>query len=86
MNLTKKLRFSDTVLEILKSMDWQDEGKLGVITIALPRELYVQVNKALEAMGGKWNRKSKGHVFENDPRSKVENLLVSKKGINKNVR
>lgn len=30
----------------------------------LERSLYMAVNKALEAIGAKWNRKSKAHVFD----------------------
>lgn len=37
----------------------------------LARPDYVAVNKALEAMGGKWNRKAGGHIFEADPTEAV---------------
>ncbi|MBP2232475.1 putative RNA methylase [Azospirillum agricola] len=33
----------------------------------LDRPVYTAVNKALEAMGGAWNRKVGGHVFPTDP-------------------
>lgn len=33
----------------------------------LPRSLYDKVNKALVALGGKWNRHKGGHVFNADP-------------------
>jgi len=76
MNLTKTLRFDDDVLSVLQAMDWQDEGALGIITGGqLERDLYLRVNKALAAMGGKWNRKRGGHVFPLDPRAQVEGLL-----------
>ncbi|NMC45956.1 MAG: SAM-dependent methyltransferase [Chloroflexi bacterium] len=59
-------------------MDWSDDGLLGKLPGAqLERSLYVKVNKALESMGGKWNRKSGGHVFGKDPRSEVEGLIES---------
>ncbi len=35
--------------------------------ITLNRSEYAAVDKALSLMGGKWNRKAKGHVFETDP-------------------
>lgn len=74
--LTKTLKFDDDVLEVLSAMDWQDEGRLGVITGGqLERGLYMRVNKALESMGGKWNRKSGGHTFPTDPRPQVEGLV-----------
>lgn len=37
----------------------------------LERKLYVEVNRALEAAGGKWSRKDKGHVFDHDPREQL---------------
>lgn len=50
--LTKTLKFDDDVLEVLSAMDWQDGGRLGVITGGqLERGLYMRVNKALENMG-----------------------------------
>lgn len=76
--LTKTLRFDDAVLEILKSMDWQNDGQLGILTCGqLDRDMYLKVNKALASMGGKWNRKAGGHVFKVDPREQVEGLLDS---------
>lgn len=77
--LTKQLKFDDDVLDIIKAMDWIDDGLLGKITggTMTDRALYVRVNKALEAMGGKWNRGKGGHVFASDPRESVEGLLES---------
>jgi SAM-dependent methyltransferase len=34
----------------------------------LDRKLYEQVNKAIAAAGGKWNRLAKAHLFDRDPR------------------
>src|SRR5207245_5405050 len=39
------------------------------------RKLYEQVNKALDAMGGKWDRKAKAHVFPVDPAEKLKALM-----------
>lgn len=76
MVLTKTLKFDDEVLEVLQAMDWKNDGCLGVITGGqLERSLYERLNKALTAMGGKWNRKEGGHVFSIDPRPQVEGLL-----------
>lgn len=73
--LTKKLKFDDEVLDVIRAMDWKDNGKLGTLTSQLNRKLYAKVNEALDAMGGKWNRKAKGHIFPEDPRPLVEGLL-----------
>jgi predicted RNA methylase len=41
------------------------------------RKLYEQVNKILEMLGGKWNRKSQGHLFKEDPNPLIENVLLT---------
>lgn len=41
----------------------------------LDRKLYVEVNKLLEALGGKWNRKAKAHLFSDDPTPKLADVL-----------
>lgn len=40
----------------------------------LARPLYEEVNKALERIGGKWNRKIGGHVFATDPADAVRTV------------
>lgn len=72
----KKIKFDDDVLETISMVKWQDEGKLGILTCGkLDRQVYLRVNKALEALGGKWNRKLGGHIFKIDPRPLVEGLM-----------
>jgi predicted RNA methylase len=41
----------------------------------LDRSLYVAVNKCLECIGGKWDRKSKGHVFSSDPSDLLDEMI-----------
>lgn len=41
----------------------------------LDRKLYEAVNKCLVAMGGKWNRKAAGHVFDESPALTLEAAL-----------
>jgi len=43
----------------------------------LERHLYLRVNRLLEAIGGKWNRKRGGHVFKEDPTDLVESLVLT---------
>jgi hypothetical protein len=43
----------------------------------LDRKVYVAVNDALEALGGKWDRKRGGHAFRSDPSPLVAALLDS---------
>jgi 16S rRNA G966 N2-methylase RsmD len=74
--LTKTLHFDDDVLAVIRAMEFSTDGCLGKITGGqLDRKLYERTNKALETMGGKWNRGKGGHVFAFDPRPRVEGLL-----------
>jgi predicted RNA methylase len=41
----------------------------------LDRALYTKVNKVLEALGGKWNKKLKGHVFPNDAATTLTSVV-----------
>jgi hypothetical protein len=75
MALTKTLVFDQTVIDVLKRMTWSEDGTKGTINGQLERKLYEAVNKALAAMGGKWSRQDGGHVFDTDPRPRVEGLL-----------
>ena len=44
----------------------------------LSRESYVAVNEIITRIGGKWNRKAGGHVFEDDPKPLM--LLIFETG------
>lgn len=41
------------------------------------RKLYVEVNAALEAMGGKWNRSAKAHLFQADPTDDLDRAVCA---------
>lgn len=73
----KTLKFDDDVLEEIKNLQFNENGTQAKITNTLDRNMYVKVNKALEAMGGKWNKSVKAHIFSEDPRDQVEGLLES---------
>lgn len=78
MTLVKKLRFDDDVINVICRMTFEQKGSgfIGQITDGqLERELYVKVDKAIRAMGGKWSRKAQGHSYSKDPRQLVEGLV-----------
>ena len=52
-----------------------DGDKVFLPDERLDRKLYEQVNKALTAMGGKWNRGAKAHVFPDSPEDLMEQAL-----------
>ncbi len=65
---------SAEVYDVLK------ECKVEGNTLYLPqkqldRKLYEQVNDAIARMGGKWNRKAKGHVFPANPSQALASIL-----------
>lgn len=43
----------------------------------LDRKQYQAVNAVLENMGGKWDRKAKGHVYNEDPTDALEQVLLT---------
>ena len=51
--------------------------------IQLDRKLYQDVAKKIELIGGKWDRKTKGFLFKQDPRELFEAI---KNGENKNLK
>lgn len=81
MAATKKI--SADVLGVLASMEVEQHGVVGDYRVAritegqLPRDLYVSVDKVLKAMGGKWNRSAKGHVFDGDPSDAIEQAALT---------
>ena len=46
------------------------------ITKPLDRKLYAEVNAALEALGGKWDKKSKTHRFTEPPADALDAVLM----------
>lgn len=47
------------------------------LTRKIARDLYIKINKALEALGGEWQRKAQAHVFKSDVRPALKALLES---------
>lgn len=65
---------SQPALAVLSSMIFT--GNVARIDAGqLERKLYAEVNKALEALGGKWNRGQKGHVFPSDAAALVDEVI-----------
>jgi predicted RNA methylase len=69
------VRVSDDVLEVLSraSVDGESLFLVG----QLDRQMYVKVNKVLEAAGGKWNRKAKAHVFDRPAADRIDEIILS---------
>lgn len=74
----KIVEVAGEALLIIAAMEWEQVGDVIIGRLVcgqLERELYLAVNKGLEALGGKWNRCIGGHVFRLDPRSQLIELL-----------
>ena len=70
------MKIEDKTLAILSTATIRDN--LVILSCGqLDRKDYLEVNKALEALGGKWNRKLKGHVFQDNPEDKLEAIILT---------
>lgn len=58
------MKISDHISNVIETSVIKDN--LLILTSNLSRPDYINVNKVLEAMGGKWNKKLKGHLFESN--------------------
>lgn len=79
--MAAKFTVPDAVREILA------RSTISADRVVLPdgqldRKLYEQVNKALAAAGGKWNRSAKAHLFERDPREALGLTIETGKAVN----
>lgn len=63
------------ILRILSELDIN--GNAVKIVTKLDRGTYQDVNKVLEACGGKWNRKAKAHLFEGDAADLLDTVITT---------
>ncbi len=56
------MKISQAVIEVLDRANIS--GNQLMLAGQLDRDLYQQTNKVLEAIGGKWNKSAKAHVFD----------------------
>lgn len=72
----RRRQISTEAVTVLGSMDV--EGRLAKIAAGqLSRSLYLEVNECLMALGGKWHRKLGGHVFDDDPRDALDQVVLT---------
>jgi len=69
-------------IEILKKCT-VDGNTVKLPNIQLDRKLYLEVAKALEFIGGKWNRKAQGFIFKENP---TELLSQISDGVKRNLK
>lgn len=72
------MQVSDEVLRVLSGLQVMPQGVR--IVEQLDRKLYTKTNEVLEALGGKWDRKSKSHVFSrvgSDPGALIDDVILT---------
>ncbi len=70
------MKISDDVIEIIEQGKVEDTN-FFLPDIQLERQLYMKVNKVLTLLGGKWNRKTKSHVFVKNIENLIDNTILS---------
>jgi predicted RNA methylase len=71
-----EMNIEQHILEIIKQGN--SDGNLYYLPDGqVDRKTYMNVNKVLECLGGKWNRKAKAHVFESDISDAIDDVLLT---------
>ena len=81
-NKERNVNIENDVLTILTN------SKIENMVLYLPperleRKLYEKVNMVLIQIGGKWNRKAGGHIFNEDPSDLIDEILLTGNVTNK---
>ena len=69
------MKITNTVLDVLGNC--RVEENILYLPANLDRKVYTDVNKILEALGGKWNRKAGGHVFDHYPADEIDEVILT---------
>lgn len=69
------MRVQDDVLAVLSHAE--TNGNALVLVGQLDRNMYTRTNKVLEAAGGRWNRKAKAHLFNDEAATRVDQIILS---------
>ena len=69
------MRVNNDVLAVLSRAE--TKGDSLFLCGMLGRNMYTQVNKVLEAAGGKWNRKAKAHIFDGDAATRIDQIIMT---------
>lgn len=69
-------RLNDATLGIVSRLE-RDGNAVRITDGQLDRKQYMALNDVLEAMGGKWNKKAKAHLFDADPSEAIDAVLLT---------
>lgn len=74
--MPKQVEISPQVRDVLQRGAWAEGGTYHLPEGHLERPLYEACDKVLRALGGKWDRKVRGHRFAADKRQALEDALT----------
>lgn len=69
------MRVENEVMSVLDRA--RTDGPALFLVGQLERSLYTRTNKVLEAAGGKWDRKTKAHLFDGGAAERIEQILLT---------
>jgi predicted RNA methylase len=70
------MKIDKDILKIIET--GTSEGNLYYLPkVQLDRKIYMKVNKVLELLGGKWNKKLKAHVFPGSIEDAIDSVLLT---------
>lgn len=72
------MKIPSPVEAVLAMADIDDDAMTVRLTGTLDRKAYVAVDKVLQALGGKWNRKAQAHVFAGPPSIPMRAAMTTK--------
>ncbi len=75
------MRIEPTILQILSGSTVN--GNVICLPGTLDRATYERTDKVLRGLGGKWDRKARGHVFPFDPADALENAISTGSFVNR---
>lgn len=70
------MKLSENTLSVLSASRIVG-NKLYLPDVQLDRKNYTDVNKALDAIGGKWSKKDKAHLFADSPAEQLEEIMLT---------
>ena len=69
------MKIKDDVITVLANATV--EGNSLRLNGQLDRKLYLNVNKVLTAIGGKWKSAAKAHIFQTDPNDIIQDIILT---------
>lgn len=70
------MKINKDILKIIEA-GTSEGSRYYLPKIQLDRKTYVAVNKVLEALGGKWNKRLKAHIFPETIEEAIDNVILT---------